>query len=244
MAELDDTIEKFLEPLGRVDTEVNLLNEFKSFAQYFSLSHVALFCVGITGRADEEPSLAVTYSNEWIQHYVDENFANVDPVLTMGFNSMLPIDWRDIPASGRKVRQMFGEAGEFGIGRQGITFSVKGRNSERALFSINSDMKNWEWDSFLNGYLRLLQLYSFEAFEAYLRTRGIERETVLLAKREIECLKWISAGKTASETADILNLSERTVRFYLETARYKLKANTVAQAVAKAIYTNQLTRSW
>lgn len=244
MAELDDTIEKFLGPLGRVGSEADLINEFKSLAQYFSLSHVALFCVGITGRADEEPSLAVTYSNEWVQHYVDENFANVDPVLSMGFNSMLPIDWRDIPASGRKVKRMFGEAGEFGIGQQGITFSVRGRNAERALFSINSNMKNWEWDGFLNGYLRLLQLYSFEAFEAYLRTRGVKRETVLLAKREVECLKWISVGKTASETADILNLSERTVRFYLETARYKLKANTVAQAVAKAIYTNQLTRSW
>lgn len=244
MEKLDDTIEKFLAPLGRVGTDVELIGEFKSFAQSFGLSHVALFCVGITGRADEEPSLAVTYSNEWIQHYVDEDFANVDPVLSMGFNSMLPIDWRNIPTSGRKIKRLFGEAQEFGIGGQGITFSVKGRNAERALFSINSNMKNWEWDGFLNGHLRLLQLYSFEAFEAYLRTRGIERETVLLAKREVECLKWISVGKTASEIADILNLSDRTVRFYLETARYKLNASTVAQAVAKAIYTNQLARSW
>ncbi|MEW7008760.1 LuxR family transcriptional regulator [Lentilitoribacter sp. EG35] len=244
MAELDGTIEDFLGPLARAKSDVELVNEFRSLARFYNLSHVALFCVGITGRADEAPSLAVTYSGEWIQHYVDENFANIDPVLSMGFNSMIPIDWRDIPTSGRKVKRMFGEAREFGIGRQGITFSVKGRNAERALFSINSDMKDWEWDSFLNGYLRLLQLYSFEAFETYLRIRGVERETVLLAKREIECLKWVSAGKTASEIADILDLSERTVRFYLETARYKLKANTVAQAVANAIYTNQLTRSW
>lgn len=143
MTELDDTIKKFLDPLSNVSSEAELINEFKSFAQYFTLSHVAIFCVGITGSADEEPSLAVTYSNEWIQHYLDENFANVDPVLSMGFNSMLAIDWQDIPASGRKVKRMFGEAGEFGIGRQGITFSVKVRNAERALFSINSEMKNW-----------------------------------------------------------------------------------------------------
>ena len=96
----------------------------------------------------------------------------------------------------------------------------------------------------MDKYLRLLQLYSFDAFEAYLRIRGVKRDTVILAKREVECLKWISVGKTASETAEILELSDRTVRFYLETARHKLKANTVAQAVAIAIYTNQLNRSW
>jgi DNA-binding CsgD family transcriptional regulator len=53
--------------------------------------------------------------------------------------------------------------------------------------------------------------------------------------RELECLKWIAQGKTAWEASVILGISERTVRFHLNSAREKLCCINTTQAVAKAV---------
>jgi DNA-binding CsgD family transcriptional regulator len=64
--------------------------------------------------------------------------------------------------------------------------------------------------------------------------RGNERAFIVSA-REIDCLKWMAAGKTAWEVSTILGISERTVRFHLNAAREKLQCTTTTQAVAKAV---------
>jgi LuxR family transcriptional regulator, quorum-sensing system regulator BjaR1 len=56
-----------------------------------------------------------------------------------------------------------------------------------------------------------------------------------LSARERECLVWTSSGKTSSEIAAILGLSEHTVNHYLSAACQKLGAVNRAHAVAKAI---------
>ncbi|MDD4341531.1 MAG: helix-turn-helix transcriptional regulator [Kiritimatiellae bacterium] len=53
--------------------------------------------------------------------------------------------------------------------------------------------------------------------------------------REYECLLWAAQGKTASEMAIILNISERTVRFHLTNASEKLDTTNVTHTVALAI---------
>jgi DNA-binding CsgD family transcriptional regulator len=63
---------------------------------------------------------------------------------------------------------------------------------------------------------------------------GKSREMNLSA-RELECLQWTAAGKTAFETSVILGISERTVRFHQNAAREKLGCATTTQAVAKAV---------
>ena len=65
------------------------------------------------------------------------------------------------------------------------------------------------------------------------------RKELLISARELDCLKWTAAGKTALEASIILGISERTVRFHLNAAREKLDCVTTTQAVAKAI-ANQL----
>jgi DNA-binding CsgD family transcriptional regulator len=73
-----------------------------------------------------------------------------------------------------------------------------------------------------------------------LRMHGHDAEQeILVSARELDCLKWTAAGKTALEASIILGISERTVRFHLNAAREKLGCVTTTQAVAKAI-ANQL----
>jgi DNA-binding CsgD family transcriptional regulator len=58
---------------------------------------------------------------------------------------------------------------------------------------------------------------------------------LIVSGRELDCLRWTAAGKTAWEASVILGISERTVRFHLNAAREKLNCATTTQAVAKAV---------
>lgn len=55
-----------------------------------------------------------------------------------------------------------------------------------------------------------------------------------LTRREVQCLRWASAGKTDSEIGIILGLSVSTVRFHLRNAAAKLGATGRAQSIQVA----------
>jgi len=56
-----------------------------------------------------------------------------------------------------------------------------------------------------------------------------------LSGRELQCLEWVSLGKTSWETATILGLSERTVNFHLRNACRKLNVYGRQAGVVKAL---------
>lgn len=58
---------------------------------------------------------------------------------------------------------------------------------------------------------------------------------ISLSEREIQCLSWTAAGKTSSEIAGILGLSEHTINHYLNHVGKKLDAVNRTQAVVKAM---------
>jgi DNA-binding CsgD family transcriptional regulator len=61
-----------------------------------------------------------------------------------------------------------------------------------------------------------------------------------LSERELECLEWVSFGKTSWETAMILGVSERTINFHLLNASRKLNVYGRQAAVALALRHNLL----
>jgi LuxR family transcriptional regulator len=72
------------------------------------------------------------------------------------------------------------------------------------------------------------------AHEAMARLQRPQSATASLSQREIEVLRWMADGKTSSEAAEILNLSERTVNFHVANALVKLGAANKTAAVVKA----------
>ena len=56
-----------------------------------------------------------------------------------------------------------------------------------------------------------------------------------LTTREVECLRWVTLGKSTNEIAAILSISPHTARDYLKSVRFKLDCVTSAQAASKAI---------
>ena len=59
--------------------------------------------------------------------------------------------------------------------------------------------------------------------------------TMNLTPRELECLAWVSRGKTDQDIARILAVAPRTVRFHIDNAKVKLNVATRIQAVTKLL---------
>lgn len=75
-------------------------------------------------------------------------------------------------------------------------------------------------------------------FITFSRLSGIgnpETNKITMSEREKEILLWIARGKSKSETADILSISESSVKRHCEKIFIKLNVNTLPSAVARAM---------
>jgi DNA-binding CsgD family transcriptional regulator len=85
----------------------------------------------------------------------------------------------------------------------------------------------------VRSMLHLLAHLAFDKSEQ--ATDGESTGSRTLTSRELECLRWVSVGKTDAEIAVILSIKPRTARFHIENAKRKLGVATRVQAVAEAM---------
>lgn len=95
-------------------------------------------------------------------------------------------------------------------------------------------------DTLGEGLSRLTAAQIFAAFDlaraAASRPVMIDADVPpLLAKRQIECLRWAQAGKSSPDIGQILGISRRTVDDYIAEACIRLGVRTRVQAVSRAI---------
>ena len=123
------------------------------------------------------------------------------------------------------------------VGNNGLSFPVRGRLREFALFSITTQMKGPEWEKLRENFMREFMLLAYHFHSFALRVEGVDQDDYAgkLTPREKECLRWRALGKSDWDTAQIMGLSERTVKFHLENARTKLGAQNTIQAASKAL---------
>lgn len=202
----------------------------------FDLQNAVYLGVNIPQSRSSGIFVATTYRKEWKDHYLAQRYDRIDPVVQTGLRRITPLDWAELDRSPPKMRQFFGEAEEFGVGGQGLSFPIRGIHGELGLFSVNTDCSATEWESLKAHNTRDLQSLAFYLHTFVLKSLGVSNHPQpKLSQREVECLTWAAAGKTEWATAEILNLSIKTVRFHLENAKVKLNCVTKTQAVAKSI---------
>lgn len=79
----------------------------------------------------------------------------------------------------------------------------------------------------------------FELLIAIIRHRlaaaekGADKTELRLTEREVQVLTWVARGKSSSDIATILGISERTVNFHLDNAMRKAGVATRVQAAVK-----------
>lgn len=204
--------------------------------ELYGLKNVAYLGVNIPSTTHGQHYVQCTYSDEWVRHYVSQDYVSIDPIVRMGLTGLMPLDWQVVDKHNRDWRKVFDAAKNFDVGTQGLTFPLRGRGKESALFCITADVKDREWRALKRVALRDFQVLAGYFHHRILKANAhIEMQEPKLSAREIECLKWAAVGKSTWDTSQILRISERTVKFHLDTARHKLDCLTKVQAVAKAV---------
>lgn len=186
----------------------------------------------------ENAFLRSNYSASWRTTYDNEKLHYVDPTVSHCLKSSIPLIWQPQTFQLPNQQQLYEEACSYGI-RSGITFPIHGPNNEFGVISFVSDALSdkrfiRELDHSMSE-LALIRDYLFESSLKFFRTPERIKEEAHLTKRELECLKWATEGKSSWEISRILGCSEATVNFHISNIRFKFKVNTRQQAIVKAI---------
>ena len=187
--------------------------------------------------ADGEQFGFGTYSPVWAQRYVDQEYLRVDPVVIGCFQRFHPVDWKRLDWRSKAARAFREDAISYGIGNQGYSVPIRGPNGQFALFSVSHNCTDDEWAAFTKKFQRHLILIAH-----YLNQKALELEhdrkpepVRALSPREVDALTFLAMGYGRGQVAEMLSISEHTLRAYIESARFKLGALNTTHAVARAL---------
>jgi DNA-binding CsgD family transcriptional regulator len=175
------------------------------------------------------------YSDQWVKQCISREPVGHARLATLALALPSPLDWSELPQTPDTVRLLALVNGE-GSGRQVMSIPLRPLVGETAILFVGADMSLQDWKAQKATVLREFQVLANYFHQHIMRIYGHDAESqMLVSARELDCLKWVAAGKTAWEASVILGISERTVRFHLNAAREKLNCLTTTQAVAKAV---------
>jgi len=211
----------------------------KIIQRRFSLKHVTYMCPSFAGRERKDPVLATPYSDEWVRHYKEQDYGMIDPTITIGARSSLPVDIATLPLTSKKARRLFEEVEDAGIGKQGLAIPLRGpTNGLWALMVAMSDDRAPEWELRREELSRELLFvahqvhhYAFTLYGEPSREIGIN----ILGVRETEALQRSADGATLEEVASAMRVTSGTVKGYLANVRVKLHADNPSHAIAIAL---------
>lgn len=175
------------------------------------------------------------YPAGWQQRYQDQDYVRCDPTVALAFVSDDIILWSDDLFAA--CPQMRAEAKSFGL----VYGWAQPRHDSRGIVSLLSCVRSDPpiSEEELKAKNERLQWLSFLCHESMLHHWGpILRNSpeAELSKRELEVLRWSCDGKTSTDMAEIIGLSEATVNFHMRNACLKLGTpNKTAAAVRAAL---------
>lgn len=173
------------------------------------------------------------YPEEWNKKYDTHNYVAIDPIVKYCSQSVWPILWDDNAFS--TAPAFWEETQAYGM-RYGWSQSV---HNLRGFFSVLSLSRSHNPITAKELYGKAGQLIWLSntlhsIVEQKMLSEADFRDGNSLSSRETEVLKWSAEGKTASDIATILSLSERTVNFHVSSAIKKLGVNNKISAVVQA----------
>lgn len=232
-------LEGILAQIERLTDLSDLPHVLQDIQAYFDVAHVGYLWVDKHGGRHKKTSL----SADWHNRYVEQDYFRVDPVLTGCFSAIDPVDWRDLNWSGRMSGAFRRDASAHGVGRQGYSVPLRGPSGQYAVLSVTSDWAEPVWEAFKESNSRDLILLGHYLNRVVLELgagpdrAGDVAEGQVLSPRELASLTQLAEGKSRAKAAEALEISEHTLRVYIESARKKLGAQNTTHAVAKAVAT-------
>jgi len=202
---------------------------------HYGVRHVVYHWVNAEG----ERFGAGTYSSAWVDRYLEKDYLRMDPVIFGCFQRFTPVNWKELDWSSKPAREMWRDAIDHGLGNQGYSIPVRGPAGQFALFTLNDDASDDDWEVFIeeNGRDLMILAHEFNKAALELGPGGDNAGSPTLSPRELAAMRCLARGLSRAQAAAELSISEHTLRVYIESARHKLGALNTTHAVARALST-------
>ena len=242
---IEENSQRFLDTIDRIassNTVDELGQVIREMRSEYALANIVYHAVYVPEAPSFHPLLILTYDPEWVKRYKFRDYFQIDPVVTYGTRSFLPLDWADVDHETNNAKSFFLEADRYSVGRQGATLPVRGPGGERALFTITSNSSEVEWRRNWLLYVKDFQLIAHYFHERAIGISGYRttERNQTLSRREKECLQLIARGLAPKQIAGRLGISDSAVRMHLRSSCNKLGCASTDQAVAKLVMFEQI----
>ncbi len=217
--------------LGSIDNLDDLKKEISTVIHSIGFEFYSVVAHNFKGFTKEEVFFMHNYPDEWKDHYFSNNYFEIDPANDAASSDQPIFKWTAAAES-----EVIRAASDFGI-CSGITIPIIEPGSP-GFVSYASRDKTMEDEMEIAAYFASPYIYGATV---NIIKFGAFNEEYSLTKREVECLKWVSDGKTSWEVSVILSISERTVLFHLTNIQKKLNTTNRLQSVAKSIVMGLIT---
>jgi LuxR family transcriptional regulator, quorum-sensing system regulator SolR len=234
MARADFPSEGIAQDLASSTSSIDL---FEKLVHYTGQLGFEYCCYGFRAshlKPGENVKVFDTYPRGWMAHYQRKGYLHLDPTVSAGLKSPLPILWPSFRDSRDSI--FWQDARAHGLAHgiaqaswsPGAVFGLLSlaRSRDRIRASEYKDLSlkvNW-----------LANLAHFIMTAHILKDMGIENEIKLTA-REREVLIWTMEGLNAADISRKLNIATSTVNYHVSQILTKLGSSNKVQAAARAI---------
>lgn len=173
------------------------------------------------------------YPEGWRQRYASQGYLARDPSVVHGRRCSTPRVW-DEPLFASDP-DIWDEARASGLRHGWFKSTLETGGSGSMLTLARSAEPLAESELRAHGEkLAWLTHAAHLAFTKVLMPAELREPQCQLTVREIEVLRWTADGKSSSEIADILTISDNTVNFHIKNAIKKLRTNNKTAATVRA----------
>lgn len=194
------------------------LIEYLSTLQVYKYSVIAIKPLG-------EVVFISNMPEDWEKDFKRRGLHTHSEIIIKTQGKITPLAWDAKDINNKSIQEL---SIKYGVSK-GVTFFARIKK-EKVVFTIYAEESDGEFFKRYNDNKHDVLFNILEIFERFYRAS----ESYILTKREKEVMDFLKIGKTYSEIAIILSISERTVRFHVNNVLRKLDVTTVKHAIFKA----------
>lgn len=232
-AEVGIAAMEYIERLHSMDEPLKIQEVFADTLATLGITNFALLEFAADPEAFKNRVINDRMPQEWSERYFEQKFVEVDPVISEVLTNTEPFLWSEAIAKGqgeKRQRRIFNEAAEFHL-NAGICIPIFG--PQRYMAWVTLAGAHLDLGPAARAAVHVMALYTHNRLIKLVRSK--KSDGPALTRREADCLRWVAQGKSDWEIGSILNISESTAHWYVESAKRKIGVATRMQAVVGAI---------
>ncbi|HLO92891.1 MAG TPA: LuxR family transcriptional regulator [Burkholderiaceae bacterium] len=231
---------EFIEDAGRADSLAALLAYFEQAVRRLNFEHYSFSYWEAKASSGGSPAaehriLAVNYPETWVNHYVDRDYFNKDPVIRHARNTVAPYRWSELSVQGDREQIILQEACDAGL-HQGLAIPIHepwGKIFLTTLATQQEEASMTQDPAQVRTQAHVLAVV-FHARYSALAGQQAQDPLIGLTPRESECLEWVAQGKSSWDIGQLMAVSEHTVNFHLKNAMRKFDTASRVTAAVRA----------